>query len=93
MKNCEELQKGRNTSLVFIENKALFLFFSRNSKSKIIYEGPHSITNLAFKNQNHDIVLFISTEHHVMVLNILAKSKDQSRVGIHFCSVFGDRES
>uniref|UniRef100_T1ISE0 Vacuolar protein sorting-associated protein 11 homolog n=1 Tax=Strigamia maritima TaxID=126957 RepID=T1ISE0_STRMM len=48
----------------------------RGSKHKILHEGPNSVTNLAFRNTNKIIHLFVSTTEEIYCYNIHTKDKD-----------------
>lgn len=47
----------------------------RHSKNRIIYEDVHPITGLEFCNIQNDILLFATTEYHVISITIGAKDK------------------
>ena len=55
----------------------ILLWCFRHSKQKVIYEGPHPITGLAFRNVGKSQIVFACTEHHTMALDISVKQKDQ----------------
>ena len=55
----------------------------RHSKQRVIYEGVHPISGLYFKPQQaqgRSVVLYVTTEHHVMAITIGAKEKDTNMV-------------
>ncbi|KAK2192568.1 hypothetical protein NP493_28g12051 [Ridgeia piscesae] len=78
---CLTVHENLNHMAVGFQNGSIVLFKGdvtkeRHSKQRVIHEGPHPITGLAFKSQSHSSVLFVSTEHAVMSFTVHTKSKD-----------------
>lgn len=78
-----------------IKIKLINLFFSvlfyksdtikdtRNLKSRLIHQAPHSITGLAFKEMAKLLVIFVATEFSILTISTGSKDKDE-KVFQHF---------
>ena len=50
---------------------------TRNLKSRLIHQAPHSITGLAFKEMGKVVVIFVATEFSILTISIGSKDKDE----------------
>lgn len=82
---CIAVHENLNYLAVGFENGSVVLYKGdvtkdRHNKSRQIYEGPHAITCLGFKTVTKNTVLFITTQHHVLSINISIKDRDRTTI-------------